>query len=86
VINKIKDILGILIVIIQVVVALVEMGNNGGNGQAKRTEAIGYLKQILSGIDIPFKEVLVSDAVLGLLIDVVVMIFNKTGFFTKSAS
>lgn len=68
------------------VVAVVELASevDGAKGAEKKAKAIELLKTLIPPQDLPPFLAERYDAVAGLLIDVIVALFNKLGFFQKS--
>lgn len=58
---------------------------DGTKGTDKKVKAIAQVRTLLTGVKLPALLEQNFDSVVGLLIDVVVAVFNKTGLFTKSA-
>lgn len=86
-VSKILDYVSQIIALIGMLVSLVE---KQGGGEEKKAEVIAKFKEIVSALESEgvfpswLARIFVIDTVVGTIIDIIVSIANKTGFFNKT--
>jgi hypothetical protein len=76
----------LIIVLTQIAITLAELAQGGGNGDQKRAEALAKIKEFEDRLGLKLPSVIqrYHDTLVGLLIDALVAVFNRTGFFAHS--
>ena len=76
----------LIILLTQIAITLAELAIGQGNGEQKRAEALARIKEFEErlGLRMPALIERYHDALVGLLIDALVAVFNRTGFFAHS--
>ena len=76
----------LIILLAQIAITLAELAIGQGNGEQKRAEALASIKEFEDklGLRLPKTLERYHDVVVGLLIDALVAVFNRTGFFAHS--
>jgi len=82
----------VIIVVIQLIINIIESVMGAGGGAAKKADVIKYFIELISKLEpyvkIPevVKGIITNENILGVIIDVIVAIYNAKGFFVKSSS
>jgi len=82
--RRILDALGKLVEVVTVAVTLVELKEEEAPGPEKKAEAIAQIKELVAPLDLPPFVANNLDMIAGFLIDVVVGVLNREGFFKRS--
>lgn len=82
--RKVQEVLLKLIEVVTVTVTLVELQAEDTPGPEKKAAAIAQLKELVAPLDLPPFIANNFDMIAGFLIDVVVGVLNREGFFKRS--